>query len=73
MTEERPLPFDMPPVEPPAFLDRAFDVRDFGAVDDGTTSSTDSFQRAVEVCHREGGGVVLIDPVVPPVGKVSVS
>ena len=58
--EERPLPFDMPSVEPPAFPDRAFDVRDFGAVDDGTTSNTQAFQRAIEVCHLEGGGVVLI-------------
>jgi polygalacturonase len=60
MEEERPLPFDMPSVEPPAFPDRTFDVRDFGAVDDGTTLNTDAFQRTIVACHRAGGGVVLI-------------
>jgi hypothetical protein len=27
----------MPAIEPPSFPDRVFDVRDFGAVGDGTT------------------------------------
>lgn len=58
--KEQPLPFDMPPVEPPAFPDHAFDVRDFGAVGDGTTWNTQAFRRTIEACHNEGGGVVLV-------------
>ena len=54
------LRFHMPPVEPLSFPDRVFDVRDFGAVGDGTTSNAQAFRRAIEVCHGEGGGVVLI-------------
>ncbi len=54
------LPFDMPPVEPPSFPDRTFDVRDFGALDDGTTLNTQAFREAIEACHSQGGGVVLI-------------
>ncbi|MBN1135863.1 MAG: glycoside hydrolase family 28 protein [Anaerolineae bacterium] len=55
-----PLPFDMPPLEAPAFPDRLFDVRDFGAVDDGTSVNTQAFARAVEACHNAGGGIVRI-------------
>jgi polygalacturonase len=50
----------MPPVKPPSFPDRIFDVRDFGAVDDGTTVNTQAFHQAIEACHVGGGGVVLI-------------
>jgi len=53
-------PFEMPTVEPPSFPDRVFDVRSFGAVDDGLTLNTEAFRRAVDVCHKEGGGVVCI-------------
>lgn len=60
MKRERSLPFDMPPVKSPSFPDRIFDVRDFGAVDDGTTVNTQALHRAIEACHVEGGGVVLI-------------
>ena len=57
---EQPLPFHMPPVEPPSFPDRIFNVWDFGAVGDRTTVNTQAFRRAIEACHEEGGGVVLI-------------
>jgi polygalacturonase len=61
---EASLPFDMPLVEAPSFPDRLFDVREFGAVDDGTTANTQAFGRAVEACHQAGGGIVHI-----PVGN----
>jgi polygalacturonase len=50
----------MPAVEPPSFPDRDFDVRSFGAVDDGLTLNTEAFRRAVDACHQEGGGLVRI-------------
>jgi polygalacturonase len=59
MKGERSLPFDMPPIKPPSFPERIFDIRDFGAVDDGTTVNTQAFHRAIEACHA-GGGVVRI-------------
>ena len=59
---EQSLPFIMPPVEPPSFSDRVFNVQDFGAVGDGTTSNTQAFRRAIEACHQEG---VLIAPPFP--------
>jgi polygalacturonase len=55
-----PLPFDMPAVRPPRFPDRVVDVRDFGAEGEGTTLNTLAFRQAIEACHGEGGGVVLI-------------
>jgi polygalacturonase len=60
VSQEKGPPFDMPPVVPPSFPDRVFDMRDWGAVDDGETANTDAFRQAVEVCHESGGGVVLI-------------
>ncbi len=57
---EAPLPFDMPVVEAPSFPDRVFDVRDYGAVDDGSTLNTRAFRQAVEACHRQGGGMVWV-------------
>jgi polygalacturonase len=44
----------------PSFPDRTLNVRDFGAVDDGETANTLAFRRAIEACHQQGGGVVLI-------------
>jgi len=54
------FPFDMPPLEAPAFPDRFFDVRDFSATADGLTANTKAFVRAIEACHGAGGGVVRI-------------
>ena len=55
---ETSLPFDMPLVEAPSFPDRTFDVRDFGATGEGM--NTQAFHRAIEACHQQGGGTVLI-------------
>ena len=64
------LPFDMPSVKAPPFPDRTLDVRDFGAVDDGLTPNTQAFCRAIEACHEQGGGVVLIPAGVWATGPV---
>jgi polygalacturonase len=57
---ESSLPFDMPSVEAPSFPDCVFDVRDYGAVDDGTTLNTQAFRQAVTTCHEQGGGIVRV-------------
>ena len=46
-------------------LSRAvFNVRDFGAVGDGTKKDTVAFQKALDACAVSGGGEVLV-----PAGK----
>ena len=37
-----------------------FNVRDFGALGDGTTKDTAAFQRALDTCAVSGGGEVLV-------------
>jgi hypothetical protein len=43
-------------------LSRVFNVRDQGAVGDGTTLDTASINQAIEACATAGGGQVLIPP-----------
>ena len=38
-----------------------FDIRDFGAIGDGSTLNTEPIQRAIDACYENGGGRVLID------------
>jgi polygalacturonase len=52
------LPFKS--LQAPSFPDSTFNVQDFGAVDDGETPNTQAFRRAIEACHQQGGGTVLI-------------
>jgi polygalacturonase len=49
-------------VKPPSFPDRTFDVRSFGAVDDGRTLNTEAFRQAIKACHEGGGGIVCVPP-----------
>lgn len=42
----------------------SYNVRDFGAVGDGTTKDTKAFQKALDACAVNGGGEVLV-----PAGK----
>ncbi len=60
-----PAPWDQVPVilariVPPAFPDRVFDIRDHGAVGDGTADCTAAFRNAIQACNAAGGGRVLV-------------
>lgn len=53
-------PFEMPALERPVFPSRTFDIRDYGAVDDGVTTNTAAFAEAIAACAQAGGGRVLV-------------
>ncbi len=53
-------PFEMPPLQVPVFGHRTFDIRNYGAAPDATTSNTKAFAAAVEACSNAGGGTVLV-------------
>ncbi|MFF4825628.1 glycoside hydrolase family 28 protein [Streptomyces sp. NPDC001312] len=55
----RQVPRILARIHPPHFPSRWFDVRDYGAVADGTTLCTDAFRRAVTAAHHAGGGHVV--------------
>lgn len=42
------------------FLDKTYNVNDFGAVADGKTLNTLAFEKAIKACAQNGGGKVLI-------------
>ena len=54
------LPFELPEISEPVFPDQVFDIRDFGAVPDGVTLNTEAFNRVVETCHSQGGGMIFV-------------
>ena len=53
-------PFPMPDLQRPRFPAATFDVRQFGAVADGTTKNTAAFTRAIAAAAHAGGGRVLV-------------
>jgi hypothetical protein len=55
-------PFEMPRLERPTFPERVFDIRDYGAVGDGTTMNTAAIAKAISNCADSGGGTVFIPP-----------
>jgi polygalacturonase len=67
----------------PTFPDRQFDVRTYGAVNDGITDNSEAFAKAIAACHEAGGGRVIVPagfssaptpkiifPLCSPAGKV---
>jgi len=57
-------PFDMPQLQRPVFSSSVFNIKDYGAVADGTTKNTEAFKKAIAACSKAGGGTVLT-----PAGK----
>ncbi|MFL6335809.1 MAG: glycoside hydrolase family 28 protein [Pyrinomonadaceae bacterium] len=51
---------DAAPVEGDSAGARVYDVRAFGAKGDGATLDTAAVQAAIDACHKERGGVVLV-------------
>src|SRR5262245_38587913 len=49
---------------------KVFDVRVFGARGDGKTLDTAAVQAAIDACHRDQGGVVLVPAGVFVIGTV---
>src|SRR5688500_4937550 len=39
---------------------RLFNIRDFGAIGDGKTLNTAAIQAAIDACHKDKGGTVMI-------------
>ncbi|MBN1659888.1 MAG: glycoside hydrolase family 28 protein [Anaerolineae bacterium] len=53
-------PFDVAQLHVPAFAPRTFDLRAYGGAGDGAALDTLAFARAIEACHRAGGGTVVV-------------
>jgi hypothetical protein len=51
---------------------RIYNIRDFGAKGDGSTLDTTAVQAAIDACHRDQGGTVLVPGGVFVVGTVEI-
>ena len=49
---------------------RSYNIRDFGARGDGKTLDTAAVQAAIDACHKEGGGMVLVPAGVFLIGTI---
>ncbi len=56
------LPFTMPELKEPVFSDKSFNIKDFGAVNDGRTLNTEAFAKAIKECSSAGGGKIIVPP-----------
>lgn len=52
--------------KPPVFPSRDFAITSFGAEGDNKTDCTEAFRKAIEACHKAGGGRVVV-----PAGEFS--
>jgi polygalacturonase len=64
------LPGILTGIRAPVFPERDFPITGFGAVADGATDATGAFRSAIEACHREGGGRVVVPPGVFLTGAI---
>jgi polygalacturonase len=55
-------PFAMADLQRPRFPAATFDVRQFGAIADGTTKNTAAFAKAIAAAAQAGGGRVVVPP-----------
>jgi polygalacturonase len=51
---------------------RVYNIRDFGAKGDGTTLDTAALQAALDACHKDHGGTVLVPAGVFVIGTVEI-
>ena len=54
------LPFQMEKVTRPQFPANEVNLKDFGAVGDGSTLCTDAFSKAIEALSQKGGGKLIV-------------
>ena len=54
------LPFEMPELKAPVIPDRKVNLKDFGAVGDGSTLCTDAFAKAIASLTAQGGGHLIV-------------
>ncbi len=47
-----------------------YDIIDFGATGDGLTKNTSTIQAAIDQCHHDGGGQVVVPPGVFVTGSI---
>lgn len=47
-------------IHPPTFPPKDFSVADYGALPNNTTDCTAAFRRAIDDCHQQGGGRVIV-------------
>lgn len=53
-------PFAFVEPQPLTFPNNTCDISDYGAIPDGTTKNTESFQKAIADCSSKGGGKVFV-------------
>ncbi len=54
------LPFKMEKVTRPQFPNNEVNLKDFGAIGDGTTLCTDAFRKAIDALAQKGGGKLIV-------------
>lgn len=47
-------------IKEPVFIDKTYNINDFGAVADGQTLNSIAINKAINVCSTNGGGTVLV-------------
>ena len=63
-------PFEMPKIIIPIFPNRVFNIKDYGAQIGDKIKNTEAIKKAIDSCHRSGGGRVLIPKGEWLIGKV---
>ena len=54
------VPAILEKIVPPEFNARDFNITDYGAIGDGQFDCTQAFAKAIDACHKAGGGRVVV-------------